>query len=157
MKRFISSLLLTLCAATTSTNASAETVWHCSRTPNSVFEDSVVSDQFGIASNGVNKDVIQVSLQDIYDIFSGTPVRISGVSLSACFVSDDSKLSQDAIRSLGLESTTLQRLIKRANIVQSRVYAVQNETNIPSCIAKHYPAIGYMSHPQKTAEIAPCF
>ena len=139
--------------------AQSAPVWHCSSGPDQLTEESDVSpqDQFGIAASGNEIGVIQVSLKDIYDVFSGASVRVSGVSLSACFNLDDTPSTQEALRSLGMESNTLQRLVKRANIVQSHVYAVRSNASMASCIEKHHPAIGYLPVPLKTDRMGPCF
>lgn len=134
-------------------------VWHCSKSPDQLTEDEedVQAGQFGIAAAGQEMGVIQVSLQDIYDVFSGANVRVSGVSLSACFNLDDTPTTQAALRSLGMETNTLQRLVKRANIVQSHVYSVRSDESMASCIEKHHPAIGYLSSSIKSDRVGPCF
>ena len=113
--------------------------------------------EFSIASTGLATDIIQVSLQDIFDVFAGTPVRISGVSLSACFISGDEPMTRDALKSLGLSAATLQRLTKQANIVHSHIYAVPNEGEMNNCIAHHYPAVGYLAQTQWSNYVGPCF
>ena len=137
----------------------ADTVWHCSRDPlqKDVNTKQPADNQFSLAAVSNATDVIHISLRDLYDVFSGINVQLSGVSLSACFRLDDEELTEDALKSLGLPLSTVQRMAKQASIVNSHFYSVRSENEMSECIGKHYPAIGYLNNPLNTEHMAPCF
>lgn len=141
------------------TSTIAETIWHCSREPSQELASAPQSldNQFTLASTNYTIDSINVSLRDLYDVFSGIPVQLGGLPLSACFKLDDKNLSEEALNSLGLPLSTLQRLGKRASIVNSHVHLVRTDDQMSTCIGKNYPAIGYLSKPLTTSHMLPCF
>lgn len=142
-------------------SSGAEPVWHCSR--NTSESDRVSStDQlqdtpFSIASFNSTTDVIGVSINDLIDIYSGFPVRVGGIPLSACFMPADQALTTSALTSLGLRTTVIQALARKSSIVQSNLFPVANKEQMLTCIAQHYPAVGYLNTPTSTDEVHPCF
>lgn len=138
----------------------AEPVWHCSR--NESNSDAVASitssaDHFSIASVSASEEVINLSLNDLIDIYSGVPVRISGLTLSACFMLGNEELTSQALLSLGLQPSAIQALARKSAIIQSNLFPVTNETQMLSCIATHFPAVGYLQEAKMTQKVQPCF
>jgi len=141
-------------------NSLADPIWQCSRTQATDAQSakaSKVDDQFSIASFGSSSDVISISIRDLIDIYSGTPVRIGGLPLSACFMLGDGALSQTALTSLGLKSQTIQALARKSSIVQNNLFYVSNEEQMLNCIAKNFPSVGYLSAPKEDENSLPCF
>jgi hypothetical protein len=156
-QRYLSSFIASILAAT---SALASPVWHCSRSayndPN--FASTPAKDeQFSIASFNSSADVIGVSVRDLIDIYTGTPVRIGGLSLSACFLMGHEMLTTNALTSLGINLNSIQALARKNNIVNNNLYYVNNETQMVACIAQNFPAVGYLSKPNDTEKIQPCF
>ena len=153
MKRIF--FLLYVCC----TAAFPDAVWHCSR--NKVEAEGVTSivleDQFSIASFNASVDVIGISINDLIDIYSGVPVRIGGLPLSACFMPSDQNLTSTALESLGLQPSATHALSRKNSIVQSNLFFVNTESQMLTCIAGHFPAVGYMSSAKNTNEVQPCF
>jgi hypothetical protein len=153
MKR---SLLLTLLI---SCSAIADPVWHCSRNAQSAMEVSASAqeDQFSLASFSSTMDVIGVSISDLIDVYSGVPVRIGGLPLSACFMPGNENLTSAALTSLGLQPAAIQALARRSAIIQSNLHIVTSVAQMLSCIARHFPAVGYLDEPHETQDSQPCF
>lgn len=156
--------LLCIFAAACFVNAFAqEAVWHCSKTV-TTNEDNQLSHRtdndaggFSLASSGTNPDVINISVMDLMDIYSGEKVTLGGKRLSACFMRGESALNTAALRSLGLKSSVSQTLARKSAIVQSHLYLVTDEREMMACIKDHFPAVGYAHTPTETDEVAPCF
>jgi hypothetical protein len=102
-------------------------------------------------------EVIGVSISDLIDVYSGIPVRIGGMPLSACFMSGNDTLSKTALTSLGLQLSTIQALSKKSAIVQTNLHLVATEGQMVLCIEKHFPAVGYLNEPKETNKLQPCF
>lgn len=142
------------------TNGSAGPVWHCSRNS---LDNSEVSysqpdpNQFSIASVSSAANVIGVSINDLLDVYSGTPVRIGGMPLSACFMPGNEALTSDALTSLGMKPSAIQALARKSAIVQSNLHIATTENQMINCIAQHFPAVGYLSAPTNTGDLDPCF
>lgn len=148
------------CLILFSSTAWADSSWHCSRhTQNTItsVKASPAEDQFSIASVSSAPDVINVSVRDLIDLYSGVSVRISGVTLSACFMPSNEALTSSALTELGLYPSTIQALSRKSAIVQSNLYLVNDEAQMLQCIGKHFPAVGYVSTMTETALAAPCF
>lgn len=150
-------LLLALWCATPALHAQA--VWQCSRISN---EDDDVSQNaqdtsFAIASMSTSADVINLSLRDLADVYSGRPVRVGGLPLSACFMSIDHPLTASALETLGLNASVLKTLARKSAIVHSHLYWVSDESLMLSCIANHFPAVGYTAQATQTDKVAPCY
>ncbi len=153
----ISPFLLTLLFH--SLAASAQPVWHCSRNATEQ-QDSALStqnDQFSIASINSSAETIGVSINDLIDIYSGVPVRVSGIPLSACFMPSDQSLTSAALSSLGLQQSTIQSLARKSTIIQSNIFFVNTPNQMQTCIGKNFPAVGYLNEPLNTDKIHPCF
>jgi hypothetical protein len=136
----------------------ADPVWHCSRQVGATKAKSLSqADQFSMASMGNSDEVISVSILDLMDVYSGTPVKVGGQSLSACFISGNDAVTATALKSLGLKASAAQALARKSTIVQSHLYGVTDEKSMQTCIAKHFPAVGYLSEPTETAHLMPCF
>ena len=151
---------LAMMAAALASPALAETVWHCSRTP--VLDVAIDNrpdpgDLFTLAQQGVADDVIRISVRDLIDVYSGVNVRLSGVPLSACFMPVNDSTTVKALRALGLSADVLSALARKSAIAQSHLYRVSDETEMKVCIARHQPAVGYLSRSQSTEQLAPCF
>lgn len=137
-----------------STNAFADPVWHCSRTDVQVAD---AADNFSLAALDTEREVIRISLRDLYSIYQGQTVKASGMVVSACFVGADSPLTKVAMKSIGAEPQVLEKLSRQSNLVGSHVYMVPNEQQMIACMTKHYPAIGYMPKATNNEAIGPCF
>lgn len=139
-------------------NCWADPVWHCSRN-GGASKDNVLAqaDQFSIASMGQSEEVIGVSIRDLIDIYTGVPVKIGGKPLSACFISGHDAITVSALTSLGLKTSVIQALGRKSTIVQSHLFMVSDEVSMQTCIAKHFPAVGYLSKPTETEHVTTCF
>lgn len=138
----------------------AQTVWHCSRMPTvDVMTDNRAApgDLFTLAEQGGADDVIQISVRDLIDVYSGVNVRLSGVPLSACFMPVNNASTVKALRDLGLSADVLSALARKSAIAQSHLYRVTDEAEMKACIAQHQPAVGYLSQTHNTEQLAPCF
>jgi len=143
---------------TCATSLWADPVWHCSRTGHSEAQSAVdTSEQFSLASMSSVPDVIGVSIRDLIDIYSGVPVRVGDLPLSACFIPGQDPLSLAALKSLGLQTPAIQALARKSALVQSNLYLVTDEQQMHACISRHFPAVGYLSKPVNTDKILPCF
>jgi hypothetical protein len=153
MKRSILFSLLAL------SSAWADPIWHCSRNvpEQNTMNSQAHSEEFSIASFNSSAEVIGVSISDLIDVYSGIPVRIGGMPLSACFMSGNDTLSKTALTSLGLQLSTIQALSKKSAIVQTNLHLVATEGQMVLCIEKHFPAVGYLNEPKETNKLQPCF
>lgn len=144
----------------TVTSVCADPVWHCSRNRNDDRAAMALperEDQFSLASFSSSTEVISVSVRDLIDIYTGTPVRIGGIPLSACFLSGNDSLTMVALTSLGIKQSTIEALARKSSIVQSNLYYVSDEAQMSTCIGKNFPAVGYISIPTETDKVTPCF
>lgn len=140
--------------------AFAEPVWHCSRNKvdaEKLSSSEIQENQFSIASYNASSDVIGVSISDLIDIYSGVPIHIGGLPLSACFIPSNQNLTSAAITSLGLQPSVIQALAKKSAIIQRNLYLVTSEKQMLSCITQHFPSVGYLNEPINTTEVQPCF
>ena len=142
-------------------NASwADTTWHCSRNLQNAIHGQIAStekDQFSIASVGSASDVINVSIRDLLDLYSGSTVYISGITLSACFIPSNRALTSSALNELGLNASTMLALSRKNAIVQKNLHLANDEVGMLKCIENNFPAVGYISTMTETELIAPCF
>lgn len=138
----------------------AQTVWHCSRmsaVDMAMDNRPGPGDLFTLAEQGGNGDVIPISVRDLIDVYSGVHVRLSDVPLSACFMPVNSELTTTALQDLGLSTNVLSALARKSAIAKSNLYRVTDEADMKSCIARHQPAVGYLSQAYNTEQLAPCF
>ena len=130
----------------------AQPVWHCSR---SDVQIANASDDFTLAALTIEREVIRLSLGDLYDVYQGNFVKLSGgLTLSACVVDGSSNLTAAAMRSIGNK-----RVLTTApnSGWTSNLHIVEDESEMLRCIAKHHPAIGYLSKLTHTEAVGPCF
>jgi hypothetical protein len=154
LARCLSTLALVTCA----TSLWADPIWHCSRTGNTDAQHVAdASEQFSLASMSPAPDVIGVSIRDLIDIYSGVPVRVGDLPLSACFMPGQDALSLAALQSLGLQPSAIQALARKSAIVQSNLHLVTDEQQMRTCMSRHFPAVGYLSKPVDTEKFLPCF
>ena len=152
--RCLSTWVLLTCV----TSSWADPIWHCSRTGNTEPQNVAdASEQFSLASMNAGPDVIGVSIRDLIDIYSGVPVRVGALPLSACFMPGQDALSLAALQSLGLQPSAIQALARKSSIVQSNLHLVTDEQQMRACISRHFPAVGYLSQPIDTDKVLPCF
>jgi hypothetical protein len=134
--------------------ALADPVWHCSRSDLQVAD---ASNNFSLAALDVERQVIHISLRDLYAIYQGAPVQVSGYRVSACFMSGNDATTLQAMKSLGVNMSTVQSLSRKSLISSNHLYTVRNEQEMTACLAKHHPAIGYLPQATHTEAAGPCF
>jgi hypothetical protein len=136
-------------------SAFAEPVWHCSRSDVQIAD---ASDDFTLASLALEREVIRISLRDLFSVYQGSPVKMTGsLPLSACVISDDSHLSVTALQSIGIQLAMIKAISSPHAILKSHVYTIRDEAEMQTCIAKHHPAVGYLSKATQTEAVGPCF
>jgi len=136
------------------THVYADPVWHCSRTDVQVAD---AANNFSLAALDVEREVMHVSLRDVYSIYQGNLVKASGVVVSACFIGGNHPMTQAAMKSIGATPLTLEKLSSKSAIARSHVYMVHNEQDMLACMTQHYPAIGYFPKATHTEAVGPCF
>lgn len=146
-------LLAVFCLCALSMGAWADPVWHCSRSDMQLAD---ASEQFTLAALG-EREVIRLTLPDLYSVYLGHQVSVSGVPLSACLVADENKTSLAALQSIGASPSAAKALARRGNIATSHLHIVNDESAMQTCIAKNHPAIGYLAKATHTEAIGPCF
>lgn len=159
-KHIFKSLSALIACVLTAAPTSASPVWHCSRITNddnTAIATPAKEDQFSIASFNSSAEVIGVSVRDLIDVYTGTPARIGGLPLSACFLAGDDQLTREALTSLGIQLKTIEALARKSSIVQNNLYYVNDEAQMSACIARNFPAVGYLEKPVDSAKIMPCF
>lgn len=139
--------------------------WHCSKHPaspdfdlaaaNSPHQAPGDKDLFDLTP--AHTGTVGVSLPDLIDAYSGRPVTMGSQQLTACFMIGQTALNQSAHERVGLHWPTLQLQQRSNNLRYSHIRMVQSETEMLQCIANHYPAVGYLSHPTNTPTVGPCF
>ena len=137
----------------------ADPVWHCSSNTDGEKNVSLQAQEthFSLAAFNAPMNVIGISISDLIDVYSGVTVRIGGLTLSACFMPENESLTTSALMSLGLQPSAIQALARKSSIIQSNLYFVTNEKQMVSCIAQHFPAVGYLDSPINTETVQPCF
>lgn len=151
---FIRQLLLCAASVLFCLSVMADTVWHCSRTDVQVAN---ASDNFTLAALDTEREVMRISLKDLYAIYQGKTVKVSGIQVSACFIGTNDAVTQNAMRSIGADTRVLERLSSQGSLVQSHIYQVLNEKDMLACMTKHQPAIGYFSKTTQHEAVGPCF
>ena len=133
----------------------AEPVWHCSRSDVQIAD---ASDNFTLAALNFEREVIRLSLRDLYAVYQGIPVKLSGgVPLSACIAGHDMPLTAAALNSIGAKPAVVKALATSNQTFTNNLHIVQDEQSMQACIAKHHPAIGYLSQAKHTEAVGPCF
>lgn len=149
--------VLVLASLVGSGPAAAHAVWHCSRASQGSGQATPEADSFQLASSNVNSEAIGLSLMDLIDAYSGKTVYLNGRPLTACFMPLGTALSSQALSSLGLNWSSMQQMARKSAIVQSNLQWVTDEAGMLACIAKHYPAVGYLDEPKGNDQVVPCF
>jgi hypothetical protein len=133
----------------------SDPIWHCSRSDVQIAD---ASDNFTLAALTLDREVIRISLRDLYAVYQGNAVKMSGgLPLSACVVSNDKNLTVTAMKSIGAQTASSTAMTSTHSLLTSNIHMVQDETAMLSCIEKHHPAIGYLSTVIHTEAVAPCF
>lgn len=136
-------------------SAMAEPVWHCSRSDVQIANSS---DDFTLAALTLDREVIRISLRDLYLVYQDTPVRLSGgVPLSACVITENASLTTAALQSIGAQPPVVKALASQTNLLKTNIHMVKDESSMLACIAKNHPAIGYLSKDTHTEAVGPCF
>ena len=126
--------------------ALANSVWHCSRSDVQIAD---ASDDFVLASLALEREVIRLSLRDLFSVYQGNPVKMSGgLPLSACVVGGNAQLTAKAMKSIGANTDTHNK---------PHIHLVQDEQAMLTCISQNHPAVGYLSKATHTEAIGPCF
>jgi hypothetical protein len=124
--KLITSQLFKLCSLglVFCSTAYADPVWHCTRTDVQVAN---AGDNFSLAALDTEREVIRISLRDLYGVYQGQTVKASGIVVSACFVGVDSSMTKVAMKSIGAEPKVLEQLSRQSNLVGSHVYAQRGD------------------------------
>jgi hypothetical protein len=126
--------------------ALADSVWHCSRSDVQIAD---ASDDFVLASLALEREVIRLSLRDLFSVYQGSPVKMSGgLPLSACMVGGNEHQTVKAMQSIGANTETRNKL---------NIHLVQDEQAMLTCITQNHPAVGYLSKATHTEAVGPCF
>ena len=154
--RFKNCAMVVLGAVFACQAALANPIWHCSR---SEIQIADASDNFTLASLALEREVIRLSLRDLYAVYQGAHVKLTGgLPLSACVMSDHgSSLTTTAMQSIGTPSATIKALSSQSVIAKSNIHTVHSESAMLACITKHHPAVGYLSKATDTEAAGPCF
>lgn len=131
----------------------AEPIWHCSRSDMHVAD---ASSQFTLAALG-EREVIRLTLPDLYAVYHGSPVKVSGTPLSACFMVDKNKTALNALQSIGTNEQAAKALARKNNITNNNLHVVNDESSMLTCITRNHPAIGYLPKAIHTEAVGPCF
>jgi hypothetical protein len=132
----------------------ADAIWHCSRSDVQIAD---ASDNFTLASLSLEREVIRMSLRDLYEVYKGLPVKMTGSqALSACITRDAGK-TLSIMKSLGAESTASKILSTRNKTAPPNIYVVEGEEEMEACISQRHPAVGYLSRVKNTEVVGPCF
>ncbi len=139
----------------------AEPVWLCSKdktmAETEAVETSMNENEFTIADLGNSNGVISISIRDLIDVYSGRLVKVGGRALSACYLTGNNRISDEALDSLGLNINVIKSLAKSSAIVRSQLFGVTNQEEMLSCIDEHFPAVGYLSQAKSTPNVDSCF
>lgn len=151
-----SSWLLNICVSTFlfTFSAQAEPVWHCSRTGVQVAD---ANNNFTLAALATEREVVRISLRDLYSAYQGQTVKASGLTVSACLIAGDYPTTKAAMKSIGADAQVLEKMSRKSTLIQGNVYLVQNEQDMQACMTKHYPAIGYLPQATHNEAIGSCF
>lgn len=131
----------------------ADPIWHCSRGDMKVAD---ASEQFTLAALE-EREVIRLTMPDLYSVYLGQPIKVSGLPLSACLISDNNKPNISALQTLGASETAAKVLARKSNITKSNLHIVRDEAAMLACIAQNHPAIGYLPKATHTEAVGPCF
>lgn len=148
-----SKLVVLACLGLNTAGVWADPIWHCSRSDMQVAN---ASEQFILAALE-EREVIRLSMPDLYSVYLGHPIKVSGLPLSACVIADKNKLTISALQSIGASETVALALARKSSIANSNLHIVRDEVAMLTCIAQHHPAIGYLPKATHTEAVGPCF
>ena len=136
-----------------------EAIWHCSRLPEPVSQGQADEerDDFQLASMVSNMRTLSITLTDLMDVYESKPVLINGRRLNACFMPAEAPLTVKALGALGLNASSMQLQARKSAIVRSHLWLVTDEADMKACIARHYPAVGYLSRETINTAVVPCY
>jgi hypothetical protein len=145
--------------AKTPAPSQTEAIWHCSRSPDTVSQGEAdeEGENFQLASMGSKLRALGITLTDLIDVYESKPVLINGRRLNACFMPAEAPLSVKALGALGLNAANMQLQARKSAIVQSHLRLVTDEADMQACIARHHPAVGYLSREIQNERVLPCF
>ncbi len=128
-----------------------EAIWHCSRLPDSVTQGQAdeENDDFQLASMGSHTRGLNITLTDLMDVYESKPVLINGRA--------EAPLTVKALGALGLNASSMQLQARKSAIVRSHLWLVTDEADMQACIARHYPAVGYLSRETINTAVLPCY
>lgn len=133
----------------------ANPVWHCSRNNVQIAD---ASDNFTLAALTIEREVISLSLRDLYTAFHDSPVKMNGnIVLSACIIGNKSELTMLAMNSIGEKSALINSINTQSKFRHSHIHVVNDESAMLSCISKNHPAVGFLSIATKREDVGPCF
>lgn len=152
-------LLISCAFLLASTVWASDPIWHCSR---SVSADASNTQDKPKGNDALSFDLsesttIEILPIDLFQIYSGGTVLFGSKPLAACFLDRNHVLTEQAMSMLDIEPSSLNSLAMIDSIVQSKIYPTRNLEQMKSCIAKHHPALGYLSEVVETDLIGPCF
>lgn len=142
-----------ICAMLMSATATADPVWHCSRSDVKVAD---ASDNFTLAALDEH-EIMRISMVDLFTIYQGSLIKVGRHEMSACFVGGDDATTAKAMKSIGVEISALHAISRRSSLAPNRLHMVRDEKSMMACIKKNHPAIGYLSKATHTEAAAPCF
>lgn len=148
--------LLCVAACCVPLSAMADPIWHCSRSVNN--NKGRNKNNKALNFNLSNANVIAIDLSNLYSLYGGEEVGMSGGTiLKGCFINKRTALSDEAMEMLGLNLLTLMALSQKSSIVDNHLRSASDEEEMKLCIERNHPAVGYLSEVTETDWIAPCF
>lgn len=150
----LSLMALCLSSSLLSAPAQAQPVWHCTRSSLQIADSGA---DFTLAALDVEREVMRISLRDLYAVYQGETVMASGLNVSACLVGGNNPTTKNAMMSIGANAQLLESASSKSASVFSNVYLIQSEQDMQACMTQHYPAIGYLPQATHTEAIGPCF
>lgn len=163
--RLIGKYLLLPCALALGSPPSwaADPIWTCSKTvtqKTSDAPDGLIQTLTPRAPESLDlSDTTTIAILpvDLFLVYSGETVLLGTKPLSACHLDRNHPLTEQAMSTLDLTSSSQSALTSSDSIVHSKIYPVRTIAQMKACIAKHHPAIGYLNEVVETDQIGPCF
>jgi len=104
------------CICVTQT-ALANSVWHCSRSDVQIAD---ASDQFTLAALPLEKEIVRITLHDLYSVYQGNSARRSGgLPLSACVLTGESSMTSTTLESIGAKPSTIKAILNKTALTKS--------------------------------------
>ena len=157
VRKLQSIILSAVCLTFVLGNAqAAKVIWHCSKASVVEAASKDTDSSWGMGGATAN-GMIAVTLDDLYSVYGGYPMRVAGKPLFACFMPGREELSAQALDSLGASSAAMQMLARRSAIVQRNLMLVTDEEEMLLCMERNAPAFGYLSEAIDNDKVGPCF